>query len=117
MCDNRGDGAAVGRNSHSSSCCGSTICSPTRYKAQQESWLTAEKLWRRAAVLWLLAELLHQQVQEWLAAEQRHSADCEVWLAAETRFRLSIRARAVKRVRVAAAPATPQTAKQRAHAR
>lgn len=118
ICENRGDGPATGSNAHSGSCCGSTRCNGRAWDQQAEKWLKAEKLWKQRLAKWLLAEALHkEQLESWLAAEADYAADCQVWLKAQQEFRVTIRARAVKRVRVQAAPATPQTAKVRAHAR
>ncbi len=104
ICGNRGDGPAKGRNQHSESCCKSTTCN--------------SRAWDRQCAKWLLAEQLHvAQCESWLAAEQEHQAACEVWLHAQQQFRSTLRMKSVKRVRVQAAPATPQTAKIRAHAR
>jgi hypothetical protein len=68
--------------------------------------------------MWLLAEMLHvEQCNTWLAAELQHATDCQVWLSAQAEFRTRLRTRAVKRIRVQAQPASPQTAKVRASAR
>jgi hypothetical protein len=72
----------------------------------------------RNVAMWLLAEALYiEQCKTWLATEAQYAEDCQVWLKAQADFRATLRTRAVKRIRVQAAPATPQTAKVRAHAR
>lgn len=118
ICPNCGDGPASGTNSHSRQCCGSTSCDSRSWNRQTEKWLKAEKQWKQGVAKWLLAETLYrEQCDSWLAAEQTYQQDCQVWLLAQADFRATIRSKAVKRVRVQAAPATPQTAKVRAHAR
>lgn len=120
VCGNRGDGPAVRRNAHSSSCCGATSCDSYSWDRQVKSWLDAEKQWhqKNGLALWLLAEALYgEQCKTWLAAEVQHAQDCEVWLSAQAQFRATLRTKSVKRIRVQAQPATPQTAKIRAHAR
>ena len=118
VCPNCGDGPALGANAHSRQCCGSTTCDSRGWERQTDKWLKAEKKYQQQVAKWLLAETLYQeQCQSWLTAEQTHTENCQVWLRAQAEFRATIRSRAVKRVRVQAAPATPQTAKVRAHAR
>ena len=104
ICGNKGDGPAVGNNKHSDSCCKSTTCNSRAWDRQTSQWLLAETLWQA-------------QVESWLDAEVEYTANCQVWLQAQQEFRATLRARTVKRVRVKAAPASPQTAKIRAHAR
>lgn len=117
ICPNAGDGPAKGSNAHSRQCCGSTTCNSREWDRQTDKWLKAEKKYKQEVAKWLLAETLHQeQCQSWLAAEQTYVEQCQVWLRAQAEFRATIRSKAVKRVRVQAAPATPQTAKVRAHA-
>ena len=104
ICSNKGDGPATGRNQHDSSCCKSTACN--------------SRAWDQQCAKWLLAEQLYvAQYESWLAAEQQHQAACQEWLDAQQQFRSTLRMKSVKRVRVQAAPATPQTVKARAHAR
>lgn len=118
VCGNRGDGPARGNNAHDSGCCKSTRCDSHGWEKQVKKWLKAQKKYETEVSRWLLAELLHtEQCQAWLAAEQQYAVDCEVWLVAQREFRTTLRVKAVKRVRVQAAPVTPQTAKVRAHAR
>lgn len=132
ICRNRGDGPATGTNSHSSECCGSTMCNSYRWNNQVRNWLKAETRWSQDVAKWLLAEMLHvslakwllaemlnsqQGLDVWLAAEASYRQDCELWLQAQSEFRATLRSRAVRRVRVQAEPATPQTAKIKAHAR
>ena len=122
-CSQTGDGAATRYNQHSNSCCKSTLCNSRAWDKQVARWLLAETMWteKQAAnqlPAWLLAEQLWTaQVHTWLEAEASHAAQCESWLRAEQQFRSTLRVRTVKRVRVQAAPSTPQTAKLRAHAR
>lgn len=118
VCGNRGDGPARGNNAHDGSCCKSTRCDSHGWEQQCRKWLKAENRYKKDVNLWLLAEMLHtEQCETWLAAEQQYAVDCEVWLRAQNQFRATLRMKAVKRVRVQAAPATPQTAKVRASAR
>lgn len=118
VCGNRGDGPATGSNEHDPSCCRSTRCNTSAWNRQLRSWLKAETKHKQGVAKWLLAEQLYQQQCEtWLAAEANYAEDCQVWLRAQAQFRATLRGSAVKRVRVQAAPATPQTAKIRAHAR
>lgn len=118
VCKNRGDGPATGRNAHSGGCCGSTLCDSHGWDQQVKTWLKAKSKWKKEVTMWLLAEKLHaEQCATWLAAEQQYAADCQVWLRAQAEFRATLRSRAVKRVRVQAAPASPQTVKVRAVAR
>ena len=104
ICGNVGDGPATGSNAHDPSCCKSTRCNSQAWDQQCKKWLKAEKKHKTDVTRWLLAETLYKE-------------QCESWLRAQAEFRVAIRVRAVKRVRVQAAPATPQTAKVRAHAR
>lgn len=120
ICGNRGDGPARGGNSHTSGCCASTRCDSHGWDRQVSAWLDAEKQYhqKQGLTMWLLAEMLHvEQCNTWLAAELQHATDCQVWLSAQAEFRTRLRTRAVKRIRVQAQPASPQTAKVRASAR
>ena len=55
-CDNKGDGPAVGRNAHSSSCCKSTLCNSYAWDKQVKKWLAAEDKYKKEVTKWLLAE-------------------------------------------------------------
>ena len=57
-CNNAGDGPATGRNTHSTACCGSTLCDSTLWKKQVKEWLTLEDQYKnkKAVTEWLLAE-------------------------------------------------------------
>ena len=59
ICSNTGDGPATGRNSHSSGCCGSTLCDSRGWEKQTAKWLKAEKQWKQQAAKW------QQQAAKW----------------------------------------------------